>query len=270
VLATSGGPVAASAMNALVYFGSQRPWLRPRLASMEVGTAGELMRVGLLFFVLGVAMAVAYQSDAIVVAQVLGAGAVTDYAVPMRLFIFIPLLTGIICAPLWAAYGEAAARGDVYWIRQTLRRSLVVVGIIALIGALILTVLGPRLIGYWADDAVRPSLLMVSSLAVWAVLMSVSSALAMALNGLGGSVLRMQAAGAVAMMLANIGLSIWLTRVLGVPGVVLGTVIAQAGCFLLPAWFYTPRALARLERYSSARMVGSSSTRSSPSAGPLV
>ncbi len=45
-----------------------------------------------MFFILAIAAAVAYQTDNIVIAGLLGPEEVTQYAVPMKLFMITPLI----------------------------------------------------------------------------------------------------------------------------------------------------------------------------------
>src|SRR5579862_1464035 len=80
VLAVSVAPALALAGNGAFLF-RRRPWLRPSFRRVDRGTGGALLRIGFLFFVLQVAIAVAYESDALVLTQILGPAAVTTYSV---------------------------------------------------------------------------------------------------------------------------------------------------------------------------------------------
>ena len=84
----------------------------------------------------------------------------------------------MVLAPLWPAYGEAIARGDVEWVRRTLRRSVTIaVSLSALVSAA-LVMLGPWLIHAWVGTAVLPSLLLLVGLAAWKTVEAGGSALA--------------------------------------------------------------------------------------------
>jgi hypothetical protein len=85
------------------------------------------------------------------------------------------------------------------------------------------------------------------------VLNSLGGPLAMFLNGVGA--IRWQACSASAMAVANLGLSIWLAREVGVAGVVIGTVAAQLAFIFLPYLFYIPRLLRSLEQTAPVSMV---------------
>jgi O-antigen/teichoic acid export membrane protein len=122
VFAMSGGPVLALLLNAWVLFGRQRRSLRPSLGRYSRDAAGRMLRLGVLFLVLQVVSAVAFFSDNLVAAHVLGAAAVTQYAVPRRMFDAVAMIVAMYVTPLWPAYGEAISRGDVPWVRHTLVR----------------------------------------------------------------------------------------------------------------------------------------------------
>ena len=124
VLAVAVAPALALAGNGGELFFRRRPWLRPSLKRVDRDVAGALLRIGSLFFILQVAVAVAYESDALVLTQILGPSSVTTYSVTMRVFLVVPALVGFVLAPLWPAYGEAISRGDTPWVRQTLRRAV--------------------------------------------------------------------------------------------------------------------------------------------------
>ena len=81
-------------------------------ASVASAPARKILKIGMLFFVLQLATAVGYESDNIVIAQLLGAEQVSQYAIPLKLFMFVPLLVGFGYSALWPAYGEAIARGE--------------------------------------------------------------------------------------------------------------------------------------------------------------
>ncbi|OAI55274.1 hypothetical protein AYO48_04025, partial [Gaiella sp. SCGC AG-212-M14] len=207
--AMAGGPVAAAAANSIHSFWYRYPWLRPRRGDFAVRTATILCRLGGLFFVLQMAFSFAYSADNVIVARVLGANAVAQYAIPAKLFGLVLLVVGAIAAPLWPAYAEASARGDFEWVRKTLVRSLACTGAFACAVAVPLFIFGESIIQRWVGHDIHPSRSLLLGCAVWAVLGSIGTTIAMLLNGL--SVIRDQVVIALTMAAANVGLSVWLT-----------------------------------------------------------
>ena len=243
ILALTGTGLVAALLNGLFLFARQRPWLVPRLREFRSGMAGSLLRTGLLFLVLQLSGLAAYQLDNVVIAQVLGASAVQQYAIPLKLFSLGPTLLSFALAPLWPAYREALARGDAAWVRRTLRRSLRVALIINVPWAVAMVVAGPLILEAWVGSAVSPTMLLLVGLGIWIAMNSVNGPLAMLLNG--ANAIGFQAICGALMAISNVIASVFLVGHIGVSGAVFGSIVAQFVFVLVPAVWYVPRLLAR-------------------------
>jgi O-antigen/teichoic acid export membrane protein len=245
VLSLAGGPAIGLALNTVVVFFRRHPDLRPRLRLATRRAAGELVRVGLLFFVLQLAVAIAFQSNVVVAAQLIGPAAAAEYSVVLRLFFIVPNILWMALLPLWPAYGEATGRGDVRWMRRTVVRSTVAaVGITALTSAL-LVAFGGDVLRLWVGPIFDPSFALLLGMAVWAVVSTAGTSIAMLLNG--ASVMAFQAAVAVVMAVASIAASIILGSIFGLAGVIWGTLLAYIVCNAIPILWYLPRLFHQLE-----------------------
>jgi O-antigen/teichoic acid export membrane protein len=131
VFAVAGLPLLTAALQAGVLFGWRHRELRPNWRSFSIAAAARIFKLGGLFFVLQVAAALAFASDNLVAAHVLGAELVAEYSVTMQLFSLPALVLGTLFMPLWPAYGEAVTRGDFNWVSQTLKRSLLLAIVVA-------------------------------------------------------------------------------------------------------------------------------------------
>jgi O-antigen/teichoic acid export membrane protein len=246
VLAVSVTPALALLGNGAQLFYRRRTWLRPSLGRVNRATAGRLLRTGSLFFVLQVAVAVAYESDALVLTQILGPRAVTTYSVTMRLFLVVPAFAGFALAPLWPAYSEAIARGDGQWVRRTLWRAVRAGLLLSVGGAAILALMARPVVHLWAGFSPPP--LLIAAAALWIVVMTIAAVLAAFLNG--ARVIRAQIVLALLMMGANLGLSIVFTRWLGVSGVIWGSIAAQSAVVAIVLTALVPRVLSRVDATS--------------------
>lgn len=244
VLAVAGAPVLSGLLNAVTVFGVQRPWLRPRLDHISGAAAQRILHLGFVFLIMQIAGAVGYQTDNLIIAQVLGATAVTQYAVPFRLFAIIPAVLSMVIMPLWPAYAEAFARGDVEWVKATLRRSMLLGLAVAIPANLLLVALGRPIIRLWVGPQIAPSFLLLVGLATWAILIGVSGPLAMFLNGIG--FIRVQAICGVLMAVSNLAVSIYLTRHIGVSGVIYGSIVSQIVFIFIPYFWYLRRLLSEV------------------------
>jgi len=243
VLALAVAPALALAGNGVDLFFRRRPWLRPSLKRVERDVAGALLRIGSLFFVLQIAIAVAYESDALVLTQILGPTAVTTYSVTMRVFLVVPALANFVLAPLWPAYGEAISRGDVHWVRQTLRRAIRGGLLLTVPGAAVLALVARPFIAAWAG--VESPYLLICAAAIWVIVMTLGAVIAAFLNG--ARVIRAQIVAAVTMMIANLGLSIVFTHWLGVSGVIWGSIAAEGAVVVVLLVVVVPSVVSRLE-----------------------
>lgn len=244
VMALSGGPALSGLLNALTLFGVQRPALRPKFSKVSYPAGRRLITLGFFFVIIQLATAAAYQTDNLILAQVLGASAVTGYSIPLKLFGFMPAIISLLLTPLWPAYSEAVARGDLMWVRKTLRYSVASVAAVSLVSSLALALAAPTIIRIWVGEALVPSVGLLVGMALWAALGSISGALGIFLNGAG--FIRVQAICSVLMATVNVALSVFLTRHIGVPGVIYGTVISHTIFILIPYCYFLPGQLAFL------------------------
>jgi O-antigen/teichoic acid export membrane protein len=243
VLALAVSPALALAGNGVDLFFRRRRWLRPSPKRIDRDVAGALLRIGSFFFVLQIAIAVAYESDALVLTQVLGPAAVTTYSVTMRVFLVVPALANFVLAPLWPAYGEAISRGDIHWVRQTLRRAVRGGLFLTIAFAAVLALVARPLINAWAG--VEPPYLLIAAAGIWVIVMTLGAIVAAFLNG--ARVIRAQIVAAVTMMIANLGLSILFTHWLGVSGVIWGSIAAEGAAVVVLLALVVPSVLSRLE-----------------------
>lgn len=244
VLAMAGAPALASLLNGVVLFGFKRPWLRPRWKGVTGDAAGKVFQTGILFFVLQAAMALAFFSDNLVAAQILGPEAVTQYSVPFRLFGVVPMILGAVLSPLWPAYGESIARGDLTWVKKTLTRSMAMTLLVAGAVSVSLVLFGVPLIHLWVGPKITPPFFLMLGLGVWTVMAAAGNALAVFLNGV--NVIRFQAVCAVFMAVCAVIAKIFLARAIGVSGIIWGTVIAYALFTAIPIALYLPGLLSTL------------------------
>jgi O-antigen/teichoic acid export membrane protein len=247
VLAMAGPPALASAAHAVWLFRRSAPDLAPSFRLADFPTGWRLMRSGSLFLVLQLATTAAFATDTLIVAQLVGSGAVAEYGVALRLFTIPIGLVAISATPLWPAYAEAIASGDIPWVRATLRRSIRIALAISVPLATILVLWGRPITELWVGASVAPTFVLLLAFGLWTVQASVGHTIAMLLNG--AHEIRLQALAAVAMAVANVALSIWLTTRIGVAGVVWGTVISYALLVLLPMAFYVPAVLRKISTH---------------------
>lgn len=239
VLALLAAPLLSALGNALVFFWRSDRELKPAWQHVDRAATALLLRTGASYFVIQVAVAVVFASDSLFIAHLLGASEVARYAVPEKLFGIISLAVATAVGPLWPAYGEAIARGDLDWVRQTLKRSLLMAAMFSAGATGLLLLIGPWLIGWWVGTALQVPASLLLALGVWKTFEGVGFALAMFLNG--GGLLRYQVITAWLMAAGVLAFKPWLVLQLGVTGAPLATALVYGVVTLLPLWWMLPR-----------------------------
>lgn len=234
-------PALAGGLSLPGIFVRKYRWLRFGWRDVSLRAMSLVVHKGGLFFLLQLSIALAFYSDNLIIARVLGAEQVADYAVPWKLFNFVSVFIAMVVAPLWPAYGEALARGDLEWVRSTFRKSLSITMVFSLTGAALLVLFGRQLLDLWVGPSIQVSTSVLVGLAAWLVLGSCGTTAAMFLNGVGKT--KIQAFLALIMTIGNVGLSILLCRQIGIAGAIWGTVISYLLAVAIPLAFLIPRML---------------------------
>lgn len=183
LIAIAGMPVLASTCNMLQFFALKERDLRPHWRMISYNHVRRIAVLGGMFFVLQSVVAIAFSADGFIVARSLGAVTVPDYAIPQRMFALISIIVAMMVSPLWPAYGEAIARGDLPWVRRTLTGSLLLVFGGACLASGVLFMVSQRLILWWVGPHITPPTLLLLGLAVWTVMDCCGNTLAMFMNG---------------------------------------------------------------------------------------
>jgi O-antigen/teichoic acid export membrane protein len=246
LLAMTSGPIVAAIFNLIVLIRVQRPWLRPRWSDVTFGRLRSIVGIGLAFMFLQVAYAVAFLTDSLVVAHVVGPAAVADYAVVYRLFSIPAGLAAIAMVPLWPAYREAISRNDIAWVRVTLGRSLRVTILAIMPLAIFLMIVGPAIVAVWTSQTLSPAYGLYLAFGIFTISYALANTFGMVLNG--AQVMRYLIVTWGMMAIINLAASIYLASRIGVAGVVFGSVISVVAALIIPALLYVPGLLRRLEQ----------------------
>jgi O-antigen/teichoic acid export membrane protein len=236
VLVITGFPVLGNFLNGISLFGLQRPWLLPKWRDLHSFVSKHIIQVGLFFLILQITNAITYSSDNIIIAQALGPEAVTNYAIPMRLFIIFPNIIYMFLSPLWPAYGEAGARGDEGWAKKTLIRSIIATFALSLGSAIMLVLFGRIILQVWTGSRVAFSLWLMIGMAMWMTLSTVLAAIAMFLNAI--NKIAFQTVFSIITAVFATFTKISLVGSLGLYGVIWGQIAVSILCMLIPYGIY--------------------------------
>ncbi len=244
VLSFGAGPIVATILNGAQLFRS-RPDLKPVWAEFRWVVLRQLLSVGLGFLIVQAALAMAIGSDNFVIAHLLGADSVSQYAIAMRIFTLVPALLQMILMPLWPAYGESLARADSEWAIRALKRSVVVVAGATVAAAVVLTLSGRWIIALWVGDRFHQGLWLLSGMGVWMVVTTLANVISIFLNGMNR--IHVQVTSAIAVAISTLAIEILATPKFGLPAMIWSTNISYL-CFVwIPIALFFPRLLRNLK-----------------------
>jgi O-antigen/teichoic acid export membrane protein len=114
-------PSTVRLINTADLFLREKRWLLPNPRLFDRTVLRAMLVESISLFILQLAAIGIFQVDKIVIGTVLGPEHVTGFDVLGRLFLIVFGLFMLVLAPLWPAYGEAFRRGDLRWIKKTVR-----------------------------------------------------------------------------------------------------------------------------------------------------
>ena len=233
VAATLAAPLIATWLSAIWMF-ARTPDIRLSAAYFNRAAILPILSSGGQFLILGLVFCLCQTSDNLVIANVLGAGAVGNFAVHQKYVSPIAFIGGMALTPLWAAYGEALARGDIAWIKRAFKKSVLSLLLIATALSIVLLLLLPPLMTLWMKGRLAPDVLMAGSLLVWVTVELVGKAISVFLHGMG--LVSQQVWTALVFLPVCLGAKVLFAQQYGAVGVVIGTTLAYVAVHAWPYW----------------------------------
>ena len=192
---------------------------------VALGKVKEIASLGVKFFVIQIAALIIFTTDNMIIIQTLGPAQVTPYNIVFKLFSIITMAHALIMAPLWSAYTDAYAKGDIQWIKNVLKKlNLLMIPIVLVVAVLI--AFTREIVSIWVGSRIEIPYLLPLLMGIYAVVFVWSNVYAYFVNGLGK--IRPQLCSSIIAGIINVPVSIYFARNLGMgsSGVILGTIVS--------------------------------------------
>ncbi len=209
----------------------------------------SLYKAGMGFFVIQGVVLLVYQFDILLITYFLGAKEVAQYAIPYRLFMYASVLVGIIIAPIWAAYSDAAAKDDWIWIRTTHKRNKCFLLPAGMAIIFIIWAFSKEILEMWVDSSVIPEGMVLVLLALFFALRIWVDIHSVLLNGL--NQIREQIKITIAQAIFSFTVSVILIQGMGLVGLCIGQLLGLG----LTSAIFLPRLSSRVlarQKFNSA------------------
>ena len=194
------------------------PWLKPSFGSISRKAMRRIFNTGMKAAIAQVAGTLINGGPALIIANQLGASAVTPFAVAQKLLATSNIILATALSSLWPAYGEAAARGDWAWIKKTFRRSVKLGFAIQIPIFILFSFVGQFIIQVWAGKGAVPGWSLLMAVNVWFLILIWYRCDAVLLNGLDHMI--GQAIYVPFFAFCGLAIGYWLARFYGDIGVV--------------------------------------------------
>jgi O-antigen/teichoic acid export membrane protein len=228
----AGSSAAANAICLLWISLIHKPWLKPWPRLIQRPYVGAILHSGGQFFLIQIAGLIVFNSDNLVISHYLNPAQVTPYNIAWKIASYFCVIQTVASPALWPAYSEAYAKGDLSWIRLAYIRNRWSTVVVLVVGCTTLLFAGQHIILLWAGVAAVPSMLLLKLMCVWMVIFAITTNQS-CLMGATTRVKR-QAIFSLLGAAANLFLSILWVRTMGVPGVLLGTIVSYLVFIVVP------------------------------------
>ncbi|MGL4908611.1 MAG: lipopolysaccharide biosynthesis protein [Bacteroidales bacterium] len=212
-------PVIVFVITYFLIFYSKYKFLRPSLRFVKFKYSKDLMGLGLKFFIIQISCLLIFTTSNIIITQILGPEAVTTYNIAFKYFSIVTMAFTIIQSPMWNAYTEAWTRGDHLWIKNAVRRSIQMWGLLVL-STVVMVLCADWVYRLWIGTEITIPLSLSIGCGVYAIITNWTYIFHMFINGIGALFLQL-----ISYLIATvimIPLSIYLCKIYGIAGVMYG------------------------------------------------
>jgi O-antigen/teichoic acid export membrane protein len=218
-IAYSASPLLVYLMMYPVTFKLVFPWLLPSVKCFHKRYLKDLFNVGIQFFLLQLSGILLFACANLLISHQFGPQEVTPYNIAYRYFSVLPMAMAIILSPMWSATTDAYAKGDVAWIRRTMR-GIHKILLLAYIGIVLMILASNFVYRIWVGSEVEIPFALSIAIGIYIAILISSLSYSNFLNGLGK--LRLQTINTVTVSLLFFPLCSFLGSKLGLVGIVSG------------------------------------------------
>jgi len=200
--------------------------------------AREILKLGIKFFLIQIAVIVIYQTSNIIIAHVSGPKDVTIYNIAFKYFGIATMLFSIIITPFWSAFTDAFSLKDYSWMKRTVKK-LRSIAYLSMGFVLVMTIASGFAYKLWVGDLVNVRSSISIFMALYVITTIWNSLHSLLLNGIGK--IKLQLYVSMIGTALNIPMAIILGRKYGIEGV-----ISSALLLNLISAVYAPIQLSKL------------------------
>lgn len=141
-LAIGIAPTLILIVSNFFFFNTAYKEYKPSLSYVKKRYAKDIMSLGMRFFVLQIAAIIQFESILFLIAHYFKPEQVTPYSIAYKYFFTLQMIFTILLSPLWSGVTDAYNSGDMDWIKNAIKKYLIILAPFILLGAIMLAVSG--------------------------------------------------------------------------------------------------------------------------------
>lgn len=182
-----------------------------------------IMSLGSSFLLIQLAVIIVNSSDIFIINTILGPESASNFAILNKYSSLIIIVTATFFTPLWNLYTSAISKKEFMWIKNIIYKQRIFTIILA-IACVLLFVISRDFFNLWIDNEFEYQNSTLIIILLIAIIHYWNNLHAFFLNGIGA--VKLQTKTAIASILINIPLSIFLGLKFGVDGILISTIIS--------------------------------------------
>lgn len=211
---------------------------RPSFRKVDMRYIRNLLTLGLKFFVIQIAAIIQFQTANLLIGRLFSMGEVTEYNIAYKYFNVLYMVFMILLQPFWSAVTEAYAKGDIMWIKNSVRKYLCIFVLAAFAGVVMLIVSDP-VYRLWVGESVNVSLVLSVGMLFYILTLMFGAIFVYFVNGIGA--LRIQYVSSLISPILFVATVMILVKVFnfGMISILIASIIANFnGLILAPLQYY--------------------------------
>jgi len=220
--ALSFAPVFVLVFFSIWFYSRDYKRYAPSFKYVKLGFARNLMSLGIKFFIIQIAALVLFNTNNIIITQLLGPEEVTTFNVSFKLFSVVTMIFFIIATPLWSAFTDAYVKSDFEWIKSVLSKMRKIWYLLIIFSIMILSA-SPLIYKLWVGDSVKVPFALSVAMCIYGIVYIWQTIHVFLLNGIGK--IKLQLYLVIFTGLINIPLAIFLGKKIGLVGISLTSIL---------------------------------------------
>ncbi len=229
-------PVVILIIFSIYYYQRGYKGIRPSFKYVDKRLLKGLANLGIKFFIIQTSVIIMFATDNMIITRVLGPEDVVPYSAARKYFGIVEMGFSIILVPFWSAFTDAFSRGEISWVKSSIRKLLKLLSFVVLV-LIVMYIVSPWVYKIWLGNKVQIPWELSLLMALYVIVRAWINVFVYFINGVGK--IKLQLWVSLMVSVINIPLSVALAQSMGMKGVILATTLCLVvGAVLYPIQYY--------------------------------